>query len=63
MTKKLTDSEYQVQRNSVNFEWIGHPMNDSDVGYPDQYDNILSPLEKNRNNEKESYKSRIKKGK
>lgn len=46
MTKKLTDSEYQVQRNSVNFDWIGHPMNDSDVGYPDQYDNILSPLEK-----------------
>ena len=38
MTKKLTDLESQAQQSSAK-EWIGKPINDSDVGYDSEWDN------------------------
>ena len=43
MTKKLTDSEYQVQQSSVKVKWKGHPLNNSDIGYDDEWDNVPQP--------------------
>lgn len=35
MTKKSMDSESQVQQSSVKSKWVGDPVNNSDIGYPD----------------------------
>ena len=42
MTKKLMDSEYQAQQTS--HKWVGHPSNNSDVGYDPEWDTYI-PME------------------
>jgi hypothetical protein len=38
MTKKLTDLEYQAQQSLVKKKWRGHPLNNSDIGYDEEWD-------------------------
>ena len=40
MTKKLTDLESQAQQSSAK-EWKGNWINNSDVGYDSEWDDIL----------------------
>ena len=43
MTKKSMDYVSQSQQNSVKIKWKGHPLNNSDIGYDDEWeDTILS---------------------
>ena len=39
MTKKSTDSEYQAPRTSR--KWVGHPSNNSDIGYDPEWDTYI----------------------
>jgi hypothetical protein len=41
MTKKLTDSESQAQPILVKKKWVGHPMNNSDIGYDSEWDYVV----------------------
>lgn len=56
MTKILTDSESQVQLISRKLKWVGHPSNNSDIGYPEDWDIIITstgPFNPNEDNENE----------
>jgi hypothetical protein len=37
MIKKLTDSESLQQQNSVKYKWQGDLLNNSDIGYDDDW--------------------------
>lgn len=41
MTKTLTGSESQAQPNSAKKKWVGHPMNNSDIGYDSEWDYVV----------------------
>jgi len=60
MTKKSTDSEYQVQRNSVKKKWEGHPLNDSDVGYFEDWNDIPKRNQKPFNSNEKVNEDKVK---
>lgn len=40
MTKKSMDSESQAQQNFPKVKWKGNPLNNSDIGYDDEWGDI-----------------------